>query len=183
MVHAPRRNVFVATVNPPQLGYLIDESGNRRMLPVECGVVAPIDLEGISADREQIWAEAVALYLADAKWWPATREEQALCNQEQTARMVAEVWEGKIAHWLDDGTRRHENAEVTVRQILSECLAIPAERWDRSNSTRVGACLARLKWVVAGQRGSGDRERFYRRAKDEPPVSADDEERAGIEAQ
>lgn len=191
MVHVPRRVVFVATVNPPQLGYLVDESGNRRMWPVECGKVGPIDLEGIARDRLQLWAEARDMYAGytDAtgvvhepvKWWPVTTDERALCNGEQDRRMVAEVWTGKVGGWLEEGARRLTGAEVTVRQVLTECLMVPTERQDRSNATRAGSCLARCGWVVGGQRGTGDRERFYvRRAADAPdPVEV--AERAAIE--
>ncbi len=182
MIKAPRRCVFVATVNPPQLGYLVDESGNRRMLPVECGKVAPIDLEAIGADRDQIWAEARTLYDAGAKWWATTADERRLCNQEQDARMVAEVWTGKISQWLNEGTRIRSDAEVTIRQVLADCLNIPAERWDMGNSKRAGACLARAGWVIGGQRGGGDRERYYVRRVDAPatPSPDDDMERAAI---
>jgi predicted P-loop ATPase len=176
MVHIARRCVMVATVNPPQLGYLTDESGNRRVWPVECGRAGVIDLDAITADRPQIWAEAVALYREGVKWWPATFEERRLCNQEQEGRMVAEVWQGKIAAWLDDlEAKARTPIEVTVRQVLGECLLVPPERWDRSNSARAGACLARLGWIVVRRDGSrsGDRERYYGR---ENP----DEEREAI---
>lgn len=183
MASAPRRCVFVATVNPPELGYLVDESGNRRMLPVECGKTGPIDLDAISTDREQIFAEALVMYQAGAKWWPANLDEQRLCNQEQDARMVAEVWSGKIGQWLEEPLRLKPDTRITVRQVLGECLNVPAERWDKSNSTRVGHCLARAGWVIGGQQGK-DRERFYIRRP--TPVSAptpDDDERAALAAQ
>lgn len=172
MVHAPRRCVFVATVNPPQLGYLIDESGNRRMWPVECGKTHAIDLDAIDRDRPQIWAEAVMMYARGEKHWPVTREEHRICNQEQEVRMVAEVWLGKISMWLDDTTR---GETVTIRQVLTDCLAIPMERQERGNATRAGSCLARLGWHPIGQRGH-DRERHYARTVEEVDV-----ERAGIQ--
>lgn len=171
MVHVPRRCVFIATVNPPQLGYLVDESGNRRMWPVECGRIGDIDLDAIEHDRAQIWAEAGALYARGEKWWPATWEERKLCNQEQEGRMVAEVWEGKIATYLRDveqGAKSHQRPfEITVRQVLSDCLAIPAERWDGANSARVGKCLARIGLVFVRRGGTGDRERYYGRPVEE----------------
>lgn len=183
MVHVPRRVVLVATVNPPQLGYLVDESGNRRMWPVVCGVAGPIVHDSITADRNQIWAEAVAMWRAGAKCYPATPDERRLCNQEQQARMVAEVWQGKIAQWLNEGTRITPGAEVTIRQILTECLMVPLERCDRGNSTRVGACLSRLGWRVGGREATGDRERFYVRKTEDAKPSADDDERAAIQGE
>jgi putative DNA primase/helicase len=173
MVHVPRVPVLIATVNPPQLGYLVDETGNRRMLPVVCGATGPIDVAGLEADRPQLWAEARDMYRAGAHRYAATAAEKALCNGEQLRRMLAEVWEGKSATWLAEPLRAKEGTEITIRQILAECLNIPTERWDQGNATRAGKCLARAGWVCAGQRGSGDRERFYVRRPEAAPHSGD----------
>lgn len=190
MVHVPRRVVFVATVNPPQLGYLVDESGNRRMWPAECGKVGPIELAGIESDRLQLWAEArtrfegftdaAGVERPPARWWPTTPEERRVCNQEQDARMVAEVWEGKIAQWLGEALRAREGAEVTIRQVLSECLGIPTERHNRGNATRAGTCVARCGWVKGRQGSTGDRERYYVRGRTEAPPVEPDVEREAI---
>lgn len=164
MVHVARRPVLLATVNPPQLGYLTDETGNRRMLPVVCGVTGPIDHEGLVRDRDAIWAEARDMYRAGVLYYAATPAEKRLCNGEQTARMVAEVWEGKIADWVRQPPRDRADAEITIRQVLGEALSIPTERMDRGNSARVGAALARLGWVVAASRRTENgRERVYTR--------------------
>lgn len=184
MVHVPRRVVLVATVNPPQLGYLVDETGNRRMWPVVCGAAGPIVHDAITADRDQIWAEAVHLWRTGAKSYPRTPEERALCNQEQRARMVAEVWQGKIDQWLAEGVRLRPGAEVTIQQVLTECLAIPLKDCDQAHATRAGKCLARAQWVVVRRDGGGERERYYGRRADEPVApSPDDVEREAIAAQ
>lgn len=177
MVHVPRRVVFVATVNPPQLGYLVDESGNRRMWPVECGKVGPIDLDGITRDRLQLWAEARTQYALGIKWWPTTPEERRICNQEQDQRMQTEVWTGKVKRYLD---AMKPGSEVTVRQVLSECIDVKTADQDQKNSTRVGIALARCGWVVVRRDGDGARERYYGRRAEEKPAD-EDVERAAIQ--
>ena len=100
-VSVKRRVVFAGTVNPPPgAGYLKDITGNRRFWPVRTADVGPIDLEALARDRDQLWAEAVALYKAGTKWWPATDAERAMCRGEQEARQKVGAWDERIARWL-----------------------------------------------------------------------------------
>lgn len=179
MVHIPRACVLAATVNPPQLGYLVDETGNRRMLPVVCGVTGPIDVEGLARDRGIIWAEARDMSRAGVKRYPATREEKALCNGEQEQRMQSEVWAGKVKRYLDG---MKPGSEVTIRQVLSECIDVKTADQDQRNATRVGIALARCGWVVVRRDGDGARERYYGRRAEAPTVDpVEVEERAAIQ--
>jgi predicted P-loop ATPase len=100
-VRVKRRLVFAGTINPPPgAGYLKDVTGNRRFWPVRTAEVGPIDLDALARDREQLWAEAVALYKAGAKWWPSTEAERAMCRVEQQARQETGAWDQKIERWL-----------------------------------------------------------------------------------
>ena len=82
MVDVPRVCVLIATVNPPQLGYLVDETGNRRMLPVVCGVTGPIDVDGLERDRPVLWAEARGIVAA---------VHAAEVNAAEDAKLAAEM--------------------------------------------------------------------------------------------
>ncbi|MCK4578025.1 MAG: bifunctional DNA primase/polymerase, partial [Candidatus Marinimicrobia bacterium] len=55
----PRQCIFVGTINPDDVGYLTDTTGNRRFWPVFCH---SFDLEGLKRDREQLLAEAIVYH-------------------------------------------------------------------------------------------------------------------------
>ena len=78
-VRVPRSFVCVGTTNPSGGGYLEDSTGNRRFWPVTGGRAK---LDAITRDRDQLWAEAVAVVKAgesirlNPKWWVAAAVEQ-----------------------------------------------------------------------------------------------------------
>lgn len=136
-----RRNVFAGTVNPKNgAGYLRDETGARRFLPVTCGVVREIDLEAITRDRDQVWAQAVHAFKAGEYWHPKTPEEKALCAIEQTERGAPDPWDEKVAAWLLG--RRWARGP----QILSEAIGMATVDQEQRDWNRIGAILARLGW-------------------------------------
>jgi predicted P-loop ATPase len=164
-VRVPRRCVFVGTVNPSALGYLVDDTGNRRIWPVLCGVTGQIDLEAIERDRELLWAEAAAMYGAGPKtggvrWWPETPAERDLCNLEQEDRLVGDVWIGRIEEWLNS-MRSAPGARVTIRELLSVVIGVELGKQTKAEQTRIGSCLHQLGWRVVARGGAGIRERYY----------------------
>lgn len=142
-VRAPRRCVFIATINPAR-EYLVDETGGRRWWPVKVGAARPIDLEGLTLDRAQIWAEARELYKGGIRWWPEGPEEQATCAEEQSARQTGDIWERRIAVHL---AARLPGSTVTVDELLGGCLSIEPGKWDEKMSSRVARCLRGLGWT------------------------------------
>jgi predicted P-loop ATPase len=90
---------------------LKDASGNRRFWPVRCGA---IDRDALAADREQIWAEAVALYRAGNRWWPDAKDGNLLkqIEQEQADRIDSDPWQVPIDQFVIGRDR------VTVDEVL-----------------------------------------------------------------
>lgn len=144
----PRQCIFVGTINGGE--YLRDPTGARRFWPIR---VLNIDLEGITRDRDQLWAEAVHLYRAGATWWEVPED---IAHEEQEARYQVDTWEGIVGPWLGWKT------EVTTTEILGECLEIERGRHDRAAQMRISHILRRLGWERVRVRRGKDLVWVYR---------------------
>jgi predicted P-loop ATPase len=138
-----RRCCFVGTTNEDF--YLKDDTGNRRFLPLR--VTREIDLDEVRRERDQLFAEAVALWDADPRHeslvlprdlWPAAAEEQEL-------RRERHPWEEAIEQWLDHPDQTGLLG-VQAGEILSEVIGRPLERQTKNDLKLVGAILRRLGW-------------------------------------
>jgi predicted P-loop ATPase len=131
----PRQGVFAGTTNKDDWNR--DETGARRFWPVACSTV---DLGWIREHRAQLFAEAVARYLAGESWWDVPIED---AQREQEARRDADEWEAVIDDWLVG------KWETTVGDVLLGALRLEADRWDRALQMRVARCLRVLGWRKA----------------------------------
>lgn len=155
----PRQSIFVGTTNMHQYGK--DETGMRRIWPVEVGAV---DLRRIAADRDQLWAEAVAHFRKGAAWWvdknvqafdaaqypdlappgageKATWSEWELFEEQGESRQNVDAWETPIQEWIKDHDKL---GHFTTAQILGEALKLDHARWTPPEQKRVAAILRRL---------------------------------------
>ena len=130
----PRQCVFGATSNKDI--WQRDETGARRWWPVKCGT---IDIDALSQDRDQLWAEARDRYLANETWWLNTPELISEACKEQEARFEQDPWEEPIVRHLDSLNETSMNA-------LLEAVGLPVERRSPLKSKRVAAIMRRLNW-------------------------------------
>jgi predicted P-loop ATPase len=141
----PRTCIFVGTTNDP---HPLQDRENRRFMPVECPSQAKV--EWISANRDQLWAEAVALYRDGAKWWvicPTLLAE--IAGKQEDARQN-DAWEEILAEEIG------HLSSITM-QRAAEALKIEIGRLDRSTQTRIGLVLKSLGYnrnrvMVKGKR-------------------------------
>jgi len=121
VIEVPRQSVFVGSTNT--LAYLKDETGGRRFWPIQCGV---IDAEAIRRDRDQLWAEAVALFDAGTPWWLTDAAAVAEANEQQADRYQEDPWQQPIAKYCEDRT------DISIDEILSGLLGDRAREMDAS---------------------------------------------------
>jgi predicted P-loop ATPase len=143
VIEAPRQSVCMGTTNRLD-GYLRDDTGARRFLPIRAGT---IDTGGIEADKDQLWAEAVQLYRDDEPWWLAP-DMAAEAQVEQELRFDDDVWQSKVYDYVNGKTC------VEIPDVLA-ALGIPTDRQTRAESTRIGSVLRTLKWKRKGRRIPG----------------------------
>lgn len=87
----PRMFVAAATTNEDT--YLTDPTGNRRYWGVAC---THVNVAGIVADREQLWAEAVALYRAGFDFWDMPPDAAEEAEQRQEEAHIPDLTEERI---------------------------------------------------------------------------------------
>ena len=151
-IDVPRASVFLGTVNHGS--YLRDETGNRRFWPVQCG---RIDLAALRLDKDQLWAESVALYKSGVPWWVDTADLAHLAADEQSARYESDAWDTDIANWI--GIRD----TVSVAEVLAECLKKDRAQWTQTDANRVARSLRSMGWERFRERTSAGLIWRYRR--------------------
>jgi hypothetical protein len=155
-----RKNVFAGTTNRET--YFSDETGNRRFWPVatarDCDVVL------LAAERDQLWAEAVARYRGGEKWW-LEGEAEALAKEEQAKRTHEDVgaglWAPRITAALRDGVLRNPLdqvrtadayviqpgcRDVSTGEILEHVMGISLQAVTTAMVRRAAAELRGLGW-------------------------------------
>jgi len=173
----PRSCVFAGTTN--DTSSFTDETGNRRFWPVRVG---RIDLEALTRDRDQIWAEALARFRAGASWWLETPELNALATGEQAKRYLPGIWDEQILTWCDDPRSRSKRLDdrvgnqeeelpfdsnrdaVTVYDVLVHGLGKTLDRFMPHDVAQVSRCLTHAGWTQVPRcrvKGTGRRVRLY----------------------
>ena len=127
----PRACVFAGTTNNPH--FLTDTTGNRRFLPVECGINKPamsLFADGADGYFEQAWAEAVHVYKTErpvlvlderSAAFAMEKQEQYL-EDDPRVGMVQQYLDEKLAEWMAKPQRRQEDVRVCAQELIQEAL-------------------------------------------------------------
>jgi len=180
-----RECVFVGTTNENE--YLRDPTGGRRFLPVKILPEGIIDLERIHLERDQLWAEACAMFEAGDAWWVLPDEAE----EEQESRYIEDSWEGRITTWTEgrmvpkDPQRPMPYPEryagggrvqwTTTDEILQHAIGMEAAKHDRPSQMRVAHAMKRLGWEHKRKEwvpGAGKERRWLRVGEGEQPSAS-----------
>jgi predicted P-loop ATPase len=115
-VAVPRRCLLVGSTNESE--FLADETGNRRWLPVEVGAV---DVAAVARDREQLWAEAAARWLAGGVAWAAAAR---LAAGEHEKFRIDDSLEVEVEEWLARRALQVDGeggGSFAIRDVLIGC--------------------------------------------------------------
>lgn len=135
----PRQCILVGTTNDDN--YLKDDTGNRRFLPVKTG---KIDLNSIKMDRDQLFAEAVALE-ADGFSIDLPKELWADAAKEQQKRLPVDPWKDVLSDV--EGVVANGVERVSSADLLGEGgLNVPASQQRDYMSKRLGSVMRSLGW-------------------------------------
>ncbi len=135
-IKRPRFFVLGASTNKIGQEYLEDETGARRMWPIQCG--DNIDLEGLRRDREQLYAEAVQMYKSGERLW-LEGAEITLAQYEQSDRQSEDSWEYKINEYL------RGVMETTATAVMNN-IGLPIKDMNDRTLKRIKNCLISLGW-------------------------------------
>lgn len=126
----PRACVFCGTTN--DASFLTDSTGNRRFLPVECGIhKAPMSLFDKNAEKyfEQAWAEAVQKFKNDKPTLVLDESLQVYALEKQEQYTEDDPRVGLIQKYMEDriafGKQKfigREDVRVCVNELIEDAL-------------------------------------------------------------
>ena len=131
----PRQCVFAGTCNLDT--YLKDETGGRRFWPIRCG---NIDLAGLRAARNQLWAEARTRYERGEAWWLETSALNEKAAEEQRGRYQEDPWTHHVLEFAEGRT------SVTISEALCD-LNVDLPRQTQTDANRVARIFKTCGWV------------------------------------
>ncbi len=148
----PRRLLFIGTTNNEK--FLVDDTGNRRWLPVRVGKT---NLAALKRDILLLWAEARDLFKAHGVQW---QEAERLARDVHEEHSVDDPWEARIANWLDSsdleqGSKVRDRSHLTTGMVLAEALRLDISRASKGDEMRAASLLKKMGYIRTRLRVDG----------------------------
>jgi predicted P-loop ATPase len=150
-----------------------DDSGGRRYWPIECK--HEIDTQWLKDNRDQLFAEAKALYEDGGSWHDVPVAEQ---RERLAAHHTIDPWQDKIRDWLtstelwtgwqcdvikqfpdplENEASKHWGTMITTSRVLTECIQMPMERQNKAAANKVSLILRGMGFEYRSIRGDANR--------------------------
>jgi len=157
MVTVPRQCIFVGTTNDD---VYFNATTNRRYMPV---TATKVDFEGIIADRNQIWAEALQEYLnakaTKTPWWFEPDDTDIISTQNE--RLDLDPWHDEIERFVTGRDKVHND------EIYAE-LDLELSRITKGQQNRIYDIMSILGWKKGRPYVRGAQRRgFLKKTNDE----------------
>ncbi len=165
--NVPRSVVFCGTVNHG--GYLRDRTGNRRFWVVPCA--DRLNVEGLAAARDALWAEALHLY-ETGEPWHLSPEHEALMHNEHDGRLESDPWEEVLSAW----TSLRGDLPFTMNELLESALGLKSSGKNPRVTARASQLLSRLGFERR-KRSALPRTYYYARASLPSPADVPSSDR------
>ncbi len=171
-----RQCLLVGTTN--ENTYLRDRTGNRRFWPVPVRHI--INTEWLKKYREQLLAEAFALYRQGAAYTPTTDQERRLFVPMQESRLVETAVLSELLAVLTrspttsgSGAVVNELTEFVTIAQLTLALGVDAAKSTPALEGQIRSWLDHEGWERAKKQINGARAWGYTRPKDWPKADPD----------
>jgi predicted P-loop ATPase len=173
----PRQCVLVGTTN--ENTYLRDRTGNRRFWPIP--VKQPIKTSWLARWRDQLFAEAYALYLAGTPYTPGREEEERLFAPMQEDRLIETAVTSELLTVLtrDPGKGTYGDivnnlTEFVTIDMLCHALGADAGKAPAGMQTEIRTWMNSQGWENKKVQINGVRRPGWVRPKNWPPVEPEE---------
>lgn len=136
----PRQCVFVGTTNRDD--YNRSDTGARRLWPIAC---AAVNVDYIREQRDQFFAEALALYKKGESWWEVPLE---MAKAEVEARFDTDAWHSDIEEFIG------AQSQVSI-EFLFDKLQLSRMEQDSRSKGRIVSVLKRLGFSKSQDKKQG----------------------------
>ncbi|MBW5406895.1 VapE domain-containing protein [Morganella morganii] len=154
----PRRALIFGTTNADE--FLADPTGNRRWLPVEVGNV---QVDDISRDVLQLWAEAREMFKAGGIQFDAAERLAAEVHEKYT---IKDAWLDIIERWLDEpdlmtGEKPRTRDFLRAADVLREALNLDPKNISRREQMRISNVLQNCGYKSVRKFLEGKQQRVF----------------------
>ena len=138
VIEVQRTCVLCGSTN--QATFLDDDTGSRRFWIVRVNQL--VDIATLTAWRDQLWAEAMAMFSAGEPWWLEAEAETSRAEDAEQ-HSIEDGWTGAVLRYVALHSIRDE---FTASEVLQSALEVPKRDHDRTSVARVGRILRAAGW-------------------------------------